>query len=93
MELKRKNMGRFFNLMLCWSQGKFLYRLRERSSFYHRTRFGYMCDCLYFDEVDLRACNIFRRDGYASWRCRIYWLSDCQGVAHQRPVQHQVHGS
>ena len=52
-----------------------------------------MCDCLYFDEVDLRACNIFRRDGYASWRCRIYWLSDCQGVAHQRPVQHQVHGS
>ena len=33
-------MGRFFNLMLCWSQGKFLYRLRERSPFYHRTRFG-----------------------------------------------------
>ena len=33
-------MGWFFNLMLCWSQGKFLNRLRERSPFYHRTRFG-----------------------------------------------------
>ena len=40
MELKWKNMGRFFNLMLCWSQGKFLYHLRERPPFHHRTRFG-----------------------------------------------------
>ena len=33
-------MVQFFDSMLCCPQSKFLYHLRERSSFYHRTRFG-----------------------------------------------------